>query len=390
MAIPVIIIVSILAVVALALGSTAVILLFHKGNTLANRILSTLLTIFLLQMILQVLRIFSPQVASNGTGLWSGHSLILLTGPLLYLYAKAITVRGFQLRLVDLLHLFPFFILLVLSSNLIQVISTVGSTHLLNPLVPIVMMYQVLFYLIVVQRILRIHNTEIRKSFSYVDRIDFRWLRYAVVFQSLLWPITIILEFMGGLHIATDAAWMLISISMFFIGYFAIHQPDIFSDSPEYDGPSSHGKTANEEGSPLSLEEAETILLKLDDLMRWGRPYLNSELTLITVSRLLSVPPEILSQTIVDQLGVDFFSFVNYYRIDEAKRLFIDPQCRHLTTAAISLEAGFASETSFNSIFLNQMSLTPAEYRDSIQDPGSATKSVSLDNASLSGAVRYR
>jgi AraC-like DNA-binding protein len=104
--------------------------------------------------------------------------------------------------------------------------------------------------------------------------------------------------------------------------------------------------------------------------MKEERPYIESNLTLQKLAKALAMPPHHLSQIINEQLNQNFFDFINYHRIEEAKRMLIDPARKHYSILAISEEVGFNSKSAFNAAFKKHTDMTPSEFRKVISSNG--------------------
>jgi AraC-like DNA-binding protein len=117
------------------------------------------------------------------------------------------------------------------------------------------------------------------------------------------------------------------------------------------------------ENSSLSPEKAGKYLQKLLATMQQDKLYLNADLSLQLLADTLDIPSHYLSQVINEQLGQNFFDFVNNYRIEEVKARLLDPKNNHLTILSIALDSGFNSKSAFNLAFKNQTGLTPSQYR---------------------------
>ena len=63
-------------------------------------------------------------------------------------------------------------------------------------------------------------------------------------------------------------------------------------------------------------------------------------------------------------MNKNFYDLVNGCRVEEAKRLLLDPKNKNYTILSIGFEAGFNSKTTFNTIFKKFTGLTPTEYKD--------------------------
>lgn len=69
------------------------------------------------------------------------------------------------------------------------------------------------------------------------------------------------------------------------------------------------------------------------------------------------------SQVISRHFGKSFFEFINHYRIEEAKRLLSQPECRDDTILDILLRSGFNSTSTFHRQFTRIVGEPPSEYR---------------------------
>jgi AraC-like DNA-binding protein len=59
-----------------------------------------------------------------------------------------------------------------------------------------------------------------------------------------------------------------------------------------------------------------------------------------------------------------FYDLVNGYRVEEAKRLLLNPNNRSFTILSVGFEAGFNSKTTFNTVFKKFTGLTPTDFRE--------------------------
>ena len=73
----------------------------------------------------------------------------------------------------------------------------------------------------------------------------------------------------------------------------------------------------------------------------------------------LEIPSNHLSQIINEQVGENFFEFVNTYRVKEVQDRIKENQDKKFTLLAIAFDSGFNSKSSFNSIFKKQTGITP-------------------------------
>lgn len=101
--------------------------------------------------------------------------------------------------------------------------------------------------------------------------------------------------------------------------------------------------------------------------MERERPYLADDISLELLARRLSLPERTLSRILNHHFKMNFFEFINRYRIEEAKRLLSNPQKSDLTIMDVLAESGFSSKSTFNTIFKKQVGQTPSQYRKAMQ-----------------------
>ncbi|WP_273568958.1 helix-turn-helix domain-containing protein [Maribacter halichondriae] len=108
--------------------------------------------------------------------------------------------------------------------------------------------------------------------------------------------------------------------------------------------------------------KANTLLEQLYVYMRDQKPYRNPTLKSLDVAAQLNISTHQLSQVLNDNLGKSFTSFVNEYRIEEAKRIIRDDT--KYTLEAIGNESGFNSKSTFYTTFKRMVGKTPAKYKE--------------------------
>ncbi|HEX8330366.1 MAG TPA: helix-turn-helix domain-containing protein [Hymenobacter sp.] len=115
--------------------------------------------------------------------------------------------------------------------------------------------------------------------------------------------------------------------------------------------------------SGLPPHVAVRLAQQLDELMRAEKLYRVSELRLDTLAERLNLSRHHLSQVLNEQLGMNFFEYINALRIEEAKELLIRTSRQELNIIEVAYEVGFNNKVSFNKSFKNATGLTPSEFR---------------------------
>ncbi len=157
----------------------------------------------------------------------------------------------------------------------------------------------------------------------------------------------------------------MISFSMmlfiYFIAWFGYLQPRVFNGFSLAEAIVSTQRYAN---SALPADLNEEVVLQLNDLMSGEKLYRDSELRLEKLAERLNLSRHNLSQIINEQFNMNFFEYVNSYRIQEATELLSTTSRKQLNIMEIAFNVGFNNKVSFNNTFKKITGKTPTEYRN--------------------------
>ncbi|CAN5544730.1 hypothetical protein BH10BAC4_BH10BAC4_16120 [soil metagenome] len=241
------------------------------------------------------------------------------------------------------------------------------------------------YYWLVSLRALNRYKENYKNNNSYEQNLQY--LNTVLFLQAIClfaWAIIILVVVFGkwwGLDVfyavefMIETIWMVFSGITFFLGYFVIHEPDIFrvpemilelpiSGSPPLSIQQHQTTIAKEETIENVEKEMEQVAAYMDQF----KPYTNPKLNLVELATRLDLPPYVLSRIINTGSGKNFFDFVNGYRIDEFKRRVDDPQFRNHTLLSIAFDVGFNSKTAFNRSFKKITNQTPSSYFNKIKE----------------------
>ena len=121
-------------------------------------------------------------------------------------------------------------------------------------------------------------------------------------------------------------------------------------------------KTSSYQNSSLTAADQETYMQQILDFMEQQKPYLDHEIKQSIITEKLSMSVHLFSEILNVCFHQNFNSFINLYRVSEAKSLMSNPKYKEYKILAIGYEAGFSSKTSFNRVFKNLVGCTPSEY----------------------------
>ena len=326
--------------------------------------------------------------------------LIPLTfGPFLYLYTKYLMFRRYFFRSKDFLHFFPFLIFTTLYFMFFKEELVFDGPFMFQKdgfifvrvIYAVAFVSSIYFYTFKTLQILRRHRKQLRDRFSYFsENNELNWLYSLTGIFALTYIIYISL---GAYNALKEVQYFDISyisdvcltMLTFAVSYFGIKQPYLFKIIPETKEDRSEiirteeteDKDDNKEkykNSNLSDEQKEEYITHIYAFMQAEKPYLNAELTVQDLSKQLNISRHHLTEILNNDIGKNFFTFINEYRVDEVKRRLLHPKFEHLTIVAIAFESGFNSKSTFNSIFKQNTGKTPSQWKIAEKKKAEITK----------------
>ena len=226
------------------------------------------------------------------------------------------------------------------------------------------------------------YNVKILGAFSDIEQINLVWLIVLVKFLIITYLLSLCAEFLifydfQELRIFYDISFYAFLLLIYVISYKAISQPYIFSvlnKSEIFDEKDTVNTGLDRKPgskyvkSKLDSQTIQKILRKLKDFMKESQPFLDSNLTIDKVSKMIDIPKHHLSQALNAGLNKNFYTFVNEYRIERTKNMLDEKKYKEFSILGIALDSGFNSKTSFNRIFKSVTGMTPTEYIDSVDN----------------------
>ncbi len=349
-----------------------IIIVTRKPLTLANRILASWFLLISIEMALVLIN-------TNVVALYSLKILPFTYGPLLYLYALFITAEKPTFRTHHLLHFIPFIAFAILSLVLINKPVMRGTEGFLvaDRFISVRIIYAVSFFIsittysILTFIVIKKHQKHLKSLVSYTSgNITLQWLLGISITFYLGYVIMFIF---GGIDILMnfmpfdpyEISFIGLTIFAYLFGIFGINQPEIFTDFLKTDQElyDTGQKTGNSYvRSGLSKKEALRIQEVLLKHMESEKPYLNRELSIIDLSRELSIPRHFITEVINRYLNKNFYMFINEYRVKEVLQRIEDPENKDLTLLALAYDSGFNSKSAFNSVFKKITGYPPSHF----------------------------
>jgi AraC-like DNA-binding protein len=306
------------------------------------------------------------------------HPFDFAIAPLLYLYVKVLTARSPRLKKRDLLHFIPSVLCVIYLLPFYFQSGEAKLNSLNSPefmrwyyvrsslVISLAVVYVTLAGLHVVRYLRRV-----KERTSAAERAALSQVKFLVISFSTLWVVAL---FRYLIDLSNPAYSQYTGLALPFGGtliiygmaYLSLRKPETLSGL-DHPAPSEEAggllPARKYEKSTLTSERSDVYLKKLLAVMDTEKPYMDGDLTLARLATKLSVSAHHLSQIINERLNQNFFDFVNTYRVEEAKRMLVNPAKKHYSLLAIAEEVGFNSKSAFNTAFKKQTNMTPSEFR---------------------------
>jgi AraC-like DNA-binding protein len=210
------------------------------------------------------------------------------------------------------------------------------------------------------------YQKNIRDYYSTLSNKTLSWLQnlmYAMIGLWFFWSVPYLYEVFTNRFLQWHhyPLWIGMSVVVYWIGYSTHSRKEVFL-LPDFI-PSKSVEVKEITKLSDKTEEHHQRLLKA---MEEKRPYLNPELNLEMLAAEIDLSAGYLSQIINTKEGVNFYDFINRFRVEEAKKMMGNPAYAHYSILAIGLEAGFNSKSTFNTAFKKYSGTTPSSFKKQI------------------------
>ena len=320
--------------------------------------------------------------------------VLFVYGPLLFLYAYFLIYPQRTFRWNMILHFVPAILIVLIYIPTIYVQNTEtkllaegilldASTDnnliinfIIRDIIWLISCVYEIIYIIVTVLLLKKYGRDIKNIYSFIDKINLKWLRNLATFMGIITTISLLmglLVYFEFIYFETSVPIILLSFSIliYIIGYKGLKQPLLFSQKESLEFQNQQEQFTLVENtekyikSKLPEEKAEEHLNNLLYLMETKKLYTNENLKLRDIADDLSISTHHLSQVINEKLDKNFYDFINSYRVEAARKMLIDSKYQHLTILGIAFEVGFNSKSSFYNTFKKYFNVSPTQYKKS-------------------------
>ncbi len=123
----------------------------------------------------------------------------------------------------------------------------------------------------------------------------------------------------------------------------------------------SEALKARYERSRIKGLDVQQIIQRLYEIMEDEKAFADEELSLPNLARELNISTHQLSEILNEHIQKNFNTFINEFRIEEAKKLLLEEPDR--SVLSIGVAVGFNSNTTFCTVFSKMVGMSPKQYR---------------------------
>lgn len=229
-------------------------------------------------------------------------------------------------------------------------------------------------YLFAIGRRLHLYRTQLKQIFASTERQELRWLVALLVAVVGMWLFAALCLLYDNLIAPisfhpTLQQWVILLL-VWCISSWGLRQKPGFAELDQTDAEHaaalhvvstlSSSSEPKYQRSALHQELACSIAAKLAQAMTQQQLYLDASLSLPKLAKHIATSPSYISQTLNEHIGMNFFDYVNHYRVAAAK---IQLSSTDTTVLDIAMNVGFNAKSSFYTAFKKETQLTPLQYR---------------------------
>lgn len=370
--------------IGLAQSLFAAILVLQKKNLhIADRILSCWLLVIACSFALNLVEAYYN---IEDAGIWPiSLSFVFTFPPFLFLYSKYATIEFNRFNPYDLLHVcLPVLVTWILlavfkntsDNDFLSLVHHYNENKFLRSLLGTFFVINLWVYSLLALRNINQYKRKINDLYSYKsDIISLTWLRVLTISFLIVYNIIIIVtsfensEYYSNIEVLRKVTLLMFVYILSIWGFKQIQLNSDLKPQKEEEVPTSITSKINTSGkyqkSGLKDSQANEYLQQLVEYMNQSEIWKDNELSVAKLSQLTNIPKQYITQVLNENLQKNFYTFVNEYRVEYAKKMIKSPDYKAWSFLAIGYECGFNSKTTFNVFFKKYTGKTPSEYKNS-------------------------
>lgn len=318
---------------------------FKKKKTITNLLLGLILVFMAFRIGKSVMKNFGDDL--EPIFIFAGLAFLLLIGPLLRWYVLGMTKPNFKSPKKYIMELIPFSLIFVFSFFLKKEwFNDNNKTAIILFASILIFIYlHFAFYIYLSWRIVLNEKRNYKREIqTKSQKAIFDWLRLLIIGFVIIW-VSYVLNILDN-EVPYIIGPIVYSLVIYFLSYKAFQL-----------------KTTEIDGEVFKENDNTTLFSEISKLIIDEKLYLESDLALSKLSKLIGQSAQKTSSVINQYAKRNFNDFINYYRIQDAKKMLSDAENEKFTISSIAFDTGFSSLSSFNSAFKKFEDITPSSYR---------------------------
>lgn len=285
-------------------------------------------------------------------------------GFLLFCYSKAMI--GEPIKLITKVNIGgALFVLFIIGFGVLRITQINTPSKLFMPWVWLILPLSIILGVKALVRLKR-YDIRIRQRFSNIENLRLSWLWFCALGFVCIWVIVLASSIFGYFGFILDNHTL--SRVSKGLGSFSNLPPMLLMSAMVVYGQTLRVKVSNisngiKETQAKPHKAVEEQKSKLEDLMLRVKIYQDPELRLDGLADSMGMSPRSVSSLLNVYYQKNFYDFINYYRVLDAKKQLSSPEFNGKTIQRVFEDAGFNSKTTFNTLFKKLTGDTPSEFR---------------------------
>jgi len=264
-------------------------------------------------------------------------------------------VKGNDVVLTSTPLLLRYFLYVILTTTFILIIGWVIQSGV--------------YFYIIIQR-LNSYRQHLKDLFASTESREIKWLSWLLFAVGFVWLGTAVYILIDNLFYSIMIDPILANtirlVMLWSLAIWGLRQKPGFEEL--YDSQDDIKEVLVQEDRPqrkyqrsaLDKQQSSLIASKIEKAMLEDELYLDASLSMQKLAKHIFTSPNYISQTLNETLGMNFFDYVNKYRVDAAKRML---EQSNNTVLDIAMSVGFNAKSSFYTAFKKETEQTPSQYR---------------------------
>ncbi|WP_339617497.1 helix-turn-helix domain-containing protein [uncultured Gilvimarinus sp.] len=307
-----------------------------------------------------------------------GSYAYFLDGPLLYLFVRSLLYKDFELKRIHLLHALPvvlYFFHMLFSFYLqdYERREMLVETQHIAYSAPYLYFDAAGRFIRVVYALLCIklafaYGEQLKNVFANLNKRDVAWLKVMLVsFLALFsWDAVLLSLKLHGLIIDDFNLDLLniVGLSAYYLTFIVLNVLISLKFTLFTSVAAINERPHTPRADDNAPQEDKAHIEHIKAVMASSKVYTQPDITIDRLATELQLPTKRLSQIIKQDFHLNFYEFINSYRIEDAKLQLRDPALANKTITEIYYEVGFNSKSVFNTFFKRVEGVTPSQYRE--------------------------